>query len=148
MGLFSWKDKYLTGCQQIDEEHRRLFAIADNLHKAMLAGRGNDSLQQLFAELFDYTRTHFQREEALMRGAGYPDLSRHKSQHEAFTRRVLDLHAQANDKKLAITVETLRFLSDWLNNHICRMDMEVAAHIARVRPGSTSAAQKPAAVLR
>jgi hemerythrin-like metal-binding protein len=138
MGLFAWNKKYDLSCPAIDDEHKRLFEMADKLHTAMAAGRGSDALKSLFDELVDYTRTHFRHEEALMRGSGYPGMPEHKREHDALGARVVELQKQAVGGRLRITLETMTFLREWLDQHICKSDRLVADY-ARQRMATSSA---------
>ena len=88
MSLFAWKDSYGIGVPEIDVQHRRLFALADELHEALNKGRGKDVLQEVLRRLVEYTQAHFATEERLMQRCGYPDIPAHKAQHEEFVRKV------------------------------------------------------------
>jgi hemerythrin-like metal-binding protein len=66
MTTFQWTADYAVGVRQIDEEHQRLFALAEEMHRAMLEGEGKAILQALLAGLVAYTSYHFAHEEQLM----------------------------------------------------------------------------------
>jgi hemerythrin-like metal-binding protein len=134
MSLFAWDPKYSVGHPDIDEQHKQLFKMAEDLHMAMLEGRGKEALGGLFSRLVTYTRHHFANEERIMRENAYPGYVQHHLEHEKLTQQVLDMQKRVATGKATVTMELMQFLSDWLRNHIQVNDQKVSAHI-RKRPG-------------
>ncbi len=131
MALFTWKDEYAMSVPRIDAQHRRLFELAGNLHSAMLAGQAKSILGGLLDALIDYTREHFDTEESLMQRHAYPGYSRHKIQHDDLTRTVLAFRRDFESGKVAVSVELLGFLKEWLAHHIAESDQRVGVHLRR-----------------
>ena len=129
MSLFAWKDSYSIGVPDIDAQHRQLYKLADDLHQALNAGQGKDALAAVLKSLIDYTKTHFAAEERLMQRCGYSGLAAHKAQHEDLTRKVIDLQQQMQAGKLMLSIEVMRFLSDWLRQHIGGSDRKYAPFV-------------------
>jgi len=71
-----------------DDHHKKLFAITNTLHQAILAGQGATVLDPIVKELLDYTRFHFSAEEALLEKAAYPSLVAHRIEHQHFINKV------------------------------------------------------------
>ncbi|WP_322806038.1 bacteriohemerythrin [Thermanaerothrix sp.] len=120
--MFEWNPIYSIGVEQYDEQHKRLFAIAQKLYEAMSTGQGRAVLNDIFDELVDYTRTHFASEEALMGRYGYPDYAIHRQQHEELTQQVLELREKYRNGQIALSITVMNFLKDWLRNHIYDSD--------------------------
>ncbi len=118
MAFFVWTDKYSVGIQQVDEQHKRLVEMVNDLYEAMKAGRGNEVLGTVFNNLLAYTRTHFAEEEELMQQCGFPGFSAHKQLHDRLTKQVLDLGEQFRGGSNSLTVPVASFLKDWLVDHI------------------------------
>jgi hemerythrin len=74
----AWNEIYNIGDEQIDEEHRKIFAIAQKL---TLYKDNNDKIIQLVKELLNYTKLHFKNEEYYMQSIDYPHLKEHKILH-------------------------------------------------------------------
>jgi len=129
MALFTWSPVYSVGNDLIDSEHQKLFEMADRLHSAMLSGRGQLVLRQLFADLADYTRTHFSHEEALMARHSYPELQAHAEIHRQLIAKLSKLQTDLAGGKLTVTMDTMQFLRDWLQHHIGKTDRLVANHV-------------------
>jgi hemerythrin-like metal-binding protein len=116
--MFEGKAEYAVNVGNVDAQHQILFAICGELHSAMSAGRGKVVLAQLLGKLIHYTETHFTDEERLLQSRGYPELARHRALHEALTKRVRELEADFNAGKIAMSIQLLQFLTDWLVKHI------------------------------
>lgn len=73
---FAFTDKYKTGIDLVDKEHRRLFEIikeTNDLIQNDLLHDKYDEIMRLLVELKDYTQFHFADEEMLMEKMHYPN---------------------------------------------------------------------------
>ncbi len=129
--MYEMKPEYYTGIETIDQEHTRLFELAQETHDLLyndLLQDKADSLLHLISELINYTRTHFSHEEEYQKSIGYANLKQHAAQHRAFEERLMafDLDALENDfEGQNDAVESLlNFLVTWLVNHILEVDMK------------------------
>ena len=124
--FFEWNDSYKVEISSIDGQHRNLFGLVDELHRGMVAGTANTVMAEILDRLVRYTVTHFEHEERLMRDAGYPALGGHIAQHKALTSRVLQFQAEFQSGRVAMSVTLLKFLKDWLSQHIMESDQAYA----------------------
>jgi hemerythrin-like metal-binding protein len=127
--MFEWNNAYSVGVASIDAQHQNLFAIAREMHTAMLAGRGQSGLGKILDRLVQYTQAHFAHEERLMRLADYPGLNSHVAEHEALTRKVVDLLSEFRSGRTKITIQVLQFLRTWLQSHIQHSDLAYAPYL-------------------
>ena len=124
--MYEMKEEYLTGIEEIDNEHRRLFEIAEEtyrlLHESFISDKYDD-VKHLLNELREYTITHFEHEEAYMESIGYKRLFSQKMQHAAFVEKLenfdLELIDETSDDMIN---EILQFLTNWLVEHILLND--------------------------
>ena len=56
MSLFAWSAKYSLHIGQIDEQHKKLVGMLNDLFDAMKAGKGNDVLDNVLSQLIAYTK--------------------------------------------------------------------------------------------
>jgi hemerythrin len=124
--MFEWKNEYSVGIGSIDAQHQNLFAIGRELYAAMSAGQGKARLSRILDRLVQYTSVHFAHEERLMRLNDYPDFLKHKCQHDAMAKQVLAFQADFENGRVAMTVQLLQFLTDWLQKHIKVSDFAYA----------------------
>ncbi|KJU85658.1 hemerythrin-like metal-binding protein [Candidatus Magnetobacterium bavaricum] len=125
MPFIVWNDNIGLGIKEIDDQHKVLIDIINNLFDAMSAKRANEILGGIFKELIDYTRYHFSAEEGLMESYKYPEIAQHKSEHEKLTTQVLDLQEQFLQGKVMVDAKLMNFLRDWLIDHIHTSDKKI-----------------------
>ena len=119
-----WKDEYSVGIASIDEQHKRLVNLINQLQTAVKYSTGEIFEREALDELVDYTKTHFSYEEGLMEQNGYPDFEPHKAQHEQMIAKVEEVLAEYQRDHHAAMENALSYLSDWLINHINGTDKE------------------------
>ncbi len=130
MALIDWSDELEVGIQTIDEEHRQLVQIINDLHVAMLEHRDKAFMSRVFAELVERTKAHFATEEALFQEHGYPAEASHRDEHRHLAERVIELREEFDAGNTAVTLEVMRFLRDWLIKHIVTADREFCPFFA------------------
>ncbi len=128
MALINWSEKLSTQIQSVDEQHKKLIALINELHDAMRAGQGKEVLGRTLNELVDYTVYHFKYEEDIMKRTGYSDGINHINEHKNLTNTAIELRDKYNQGIYSITIDTMNFLKDWLNNHIQQTDKKYTAH--------------------
>jgi hemerythrin len=133
MAFVVFEEKYRLGNTDIDRQHERLFAAIDQLHDAMLGGRGRRQVGHCVAFLRQYTVEHFAAEEHFMDASAFPTSREHKAQHSAFIRRVQELETQHDSGVATLPVAVLNFLRDWLTHHILEHDKNLARHLETTR---------------
>lgn len=125
--MLKWEDKYRTGVAQIDEQHQRLFAIANEAYgllKNELRTDKYDDIVAILAELRDYTKYHFQSEEEYMLSIGYKKFLSHKAEHADFIAKIAEVDLdKVDDNQDAYLRETLDFVATWIAEHILGRDM-------------------------
>lgn len=134
--LFDWTDDLHIGIQEVDEQHRVLVELLNQLHKAIRAHHGKAAAREILDRLAEYTRTHFLLEESLMRMTRYPGFDIHKQQHEDLIRQVQDLQHKLDYENATITFELLQFLKGWLTQHISDSDRRFGAFFQSAGLGS------------
>lgn len=122
MPLMTWEDSFSVHVPIIDEQHKKLFALVNQLHDAMSKGKANDVMLRVLAELASYTKTHFAAEEKLLQSKNYPDLKDHQAQHQKFIEKVGQFQKEFAGGKITISSEIMNFLRDWLSGHILKTD--------------------------
>jgi len=116
--LYGWDPSYSVNIGIIDAQHKNLVSILGELHEAMAAGKGKEKLGPVLSNLIKYTQAHFATEERLMEKHGYPEYGAHKAEHENLTGTVMDFHRRFLSNEVAMTVEVMEFLANWLFKHI------------------------------
>jgi len=127
--VFPWQPRYSVGITEIDEQHKKLIALINDLQAAMLRGEGKAALSRILDELIRYTETHFAFEENLLRRRNYSELGAHAQQHQNLKKQVYDLRNELRSGKMTVTMEVMHFLKNWLANHILGSDLRYAQEL-------------------
>lgn len=127
--MYEMKDEYLTGIELIDNEHKVLFQIADEIYQLCtneFVPDKYDHISNLIQRLKDYAIMHFEHEEEYMEGIRYKRMFTQKIQHDNFKRKLdtMDLEIIDDDQEQAIQ-ELLKFVTDWLVEHILETDKRI-----------------------
>jgi len=127
-----WDDSFSVGFEPIDEQHKELVRMTSGLFTACEQGviAADMAFLQTMKKAVDYAETHFADEEEYMSEAGFPHLSGHKKQHEAFVAEV----QKSIDEFEAGNIEPIymaRFLKKWLLNHIAVSDKLYSPYLSK-----------------
>ena len=123
MALFNWGDEYSVNVLAMDNHHKKLFDIMNQMHEAMKAAADEDQLTKYITELVDYTVYHFGEEERMLEQVNYSGIDSQKRSHVAFVDKIKEFQTQANNGMAIFAVPKVSRLGiDWLKEHIVVMD--------------------------
>jgi hemerythrin-like metal-binding protein len=122
MPLVVWSEALSVGVKSVDDQHTILFNTINDLHAAMMKGKGRAIAGDILKKLLDYTRSHFKDEEELMDKAQWAGLSQHKALHRELTKEVEEYVARYEKGDVTVSVDLSAFLSNWLTSHIQKVD--------------------------
>jgi len=129
MALFDWNEGFSVGYAEIDNQHKRWFQLAHELHSAVVTGKSKDTISQTLGNLVSYTKGHFATEERLMLTHGYPGYSEHKEQHDALSGKLRQLLIDFESGRATVAMDFLQFFKVWLAHHIHLVDLRVGAYL-------------------
>ncbi|NIQ98124.1 MAG: hemerythrin family protein [Desulfuromonadales bacterium] len=122
-----WDESLTTGVEEIDEQHKELFAHFDRLLKACKEGKGKDELLNMLGFLGEYADYHFRTEEAYMAKHGYEGLAAQRAQHREFREKLRRLERQAriDGAGIDLIAKTNRMILDWIIQHVRNEDRKM-----------------------
>jgi hemerythrin len=126
MPFIAWTEELSTKVKTFDDQHKKLFGLVNDLHDSMTQGTGKEVMQKTLSGLVDYTKTHFAAEEAVMTRHKYLAYLSHKAEHDRLTKQASDLLAKLQAGEPIMSVHVMRFLKDWLEQHIMKLDKQYA----------------------
>jgi hemerythrin len=130
MSFMVWSEALSVGLGSVDEQHGWLVDATNRLHAELARGTPDRQVTGNIIEgLMDYTMNHFIMEEALFLEHGYPEAAAHKTQHDAFTAKIMETLIRFEEGQ-EVGGETLDFLKQWLVEHIMRVDKAYAPFLA------------------
>lgn len=122
MAIFEWDEKLSTGIPLIDEQHKKLVSFVNELHDAMRQRKAKEVLGKILGELKQYTVYHFSTEERAFEKFGYERAGEHAAAHAALIRKLDELVGKYERGEIAISIDILDFLIDWVRTHIMKED--------------------------
>lgn len=128
MSLMSWEEKYSVKVKEIDDQHKKLFGMINDLQRAMAGGQGVEILQRTFNDMTEYAATHFRTEEDYFKKYSYADADAHNEEHRQFESQLNDFKRQlAETQDLSfyirfLSTDVIKFLRDWWLTHILGTD--------------------------
>jgi hemerythrin len=122
--LIEWTEDFSVGVVEIDNQHKKLVKMINELHQAMKQGKGNSHAGDIINQLVDYSIYHFQTEEKYFDKFDYPQTEKHKKIHTDFVNIVSFFKNEFKNNEVMLTIDILNFLSSWLRKHILGDDME------------------------
>jgi hemerythrin-like metal-binding protein len=129
MRIFDWTAAHAVHVPEVDEEHRQIFRLCDDLERAMMAGAPASGVQAIVDDLVIHTAKHLAHEEHEMRAAGYPLYAWHHRQHHTARIRIKALNRRIRRGDREAVLDLLEFLSSWLSNHIRLADRMLGAYL-------------------
>lgn len=122
MGFMVWTENLSVSVVEIDNQHKHLIDLINNLYDAMKLGKGKDVLSVTIDELAKYSVEHFFAEERIMQKYSYDGYTKHKTEHDSFIRKVTEFKQGFEAGKILLSIEIMNFLRDWTVNHIAEVD--------------------------
>lgn len=126
--MFKWRDDFSVNIKSIDDQHKELFRIGNNLYDIVSLKDGIDRYDEIMEALYsmrDYAMYHFQYEEELMEQNGYPEYAKHKREHDAFISKVQSVdEGKIDEEQEQVGMDLIIFIANWIENHILKTDMK------------------------
>jgi hemerythrin len=121
----AWTKNLSVGVAAMDDDHKKLIAIINDLHDGIIAGHKKEILASALDHLAEYTRFHFAREEEMLAKTNYLAAPIHKMEHAGFVSRLSNLQERFKTAPIAmIDLELMNFLRNWLLTHIQGSDKQ------------------------
>lgn len=144
MSLMTWTSAMSVGVPELDEDHRVLIRIINQLADSEAKDDPEATLRQSLYSLLRYAEFHFAREEKVLAVCDFPGMTHHKQEHRDFTSHIQKLAKSLDDGALptgeVVNRDLLDYLKDWLNHHILIEDMSYRK-LAESNPTARAAAK-------
>lgn len=127
--MIEWDDKFATGVEKIDEQHKKLFKMLNDFETLVQSGDAEARFEDALKFLGNYTKVHFGCEEICMQQMACPVLEVNKKAHASFLavfEGFMD-RFKSEGYSDALANELLRTAQGWLVKHICGVDVKMNA---------------------
>ncbi|MFA6476297.1 MAG: bacteriohemerythrin [Candidatus Paceibacterota bacterium] len=119
-----WDEKYSVGVQELDDQHKRMFAVINELLEAIETNTPEDHLEHIIKTLVDYKIFHFATEEKYFKEFNYEGTEEHIAKHHEFNDKLGSLKEKYPTYNIEFAFALVDFLEDWLINHLMTVDQE------------------------
>ncbi len=134
MPFITWDDCYSVHVSEMDDEHKKIIKIINQLDTAIRDENESDVIGDIINQLVEYTSTHFAHEENFMTDIGYPNVDDHKELHSGLS-EVTKMYQNEYNSGQAVSAEKLMlFLWNWLLDHIMSDDKAYGLYITENSP--------------
>ena len=133
--LVEWNSRYAVHIPLIDEQHKKLIDLTNQLYDACLVSgpKADAAFKSAAHSVADYTRYHFSAEEKMLAILGYPDLVGHKKEHEILIKGVLENVRHFEEGKKFVPNAFARTIKDWILTHIAHVDKQYSIYILALK---------------
>jgi len=122
MVLIEWRPEYSVGVPAVDEEHRELIDLINELHDSLHREGSKMDVMDFLGELYARIAAHFALEERIMRESGYDEFADHKQDHERLLDDIRDLMDGFEDGNYVDVESFARRLDHWFSDHFRTKD--------------------------
>jgi hemerythrin len=126
MALMTWSSKFSVGVEALDNQHKSLMKVLNELHAASMRGKASEVAGPLIRQMVSIAGEHFSAEERLMESTGFPGLAAHRAIHQELAGKVAEFVARHEKGDTTMYTQLLYFMRDWLSKHMQSEDQEYA----------------------
>ena len=130
--IITWEEVFVTGIPHIDQQHKELVSLTNELYKACLSGKESvgPAFKEIMSRMVEYVRFHFTAELQLLKRINYPDYNNHKAEHDNLVKQILTAVNEYQSGKKYAPYSFVRTLKDWVFGHIAVTDKLYSAYVA------------------
>ena len=133
MSQFTWDNKYSVGNEELDDHHKKLFTLFNNLYESCLDKTSRITLGPIVDELVSYFNYHLAAEEQYMRSIGYKDIDKHIAEHKIFLDSISKQQQKLNINDTVVTNDFIVYLGKWLTEHVMIEDKKYSLKACKGR---------------
>ena len=143
MPFMEWNSNYNIGVPSADDDHRCLIDLINEMHEAIIRGRGRETvaaavdeaatMAAVLDELLAYSSYHTSLEEMLMQKFDYPDYDEHRKAHRMFAGKVRTYRRRFDEGAGILSMDIVRFMKDWLDTHLLDDDRRLGEFLKERR---------------
>ncbi len=122
MAFINWSDAYSVQIEEIDNQHKKLIDLINELFDSMQKGQSNKVIGRILNDLVNYTVFHFKNEETYFDRFNYEETEEHKAKHKRLVDKVVKIKSDFESGKISVSTDLLKFLKRWLFEHILETD--------------------------
>lgn len=131
-----WSKRYSVNVKDLDDQHRRIAELVNGVNDRIKSREESKGIVTGFTELIDFTKAHFEAEEALMKKTDFPDRKKHRREHKELVNLLRDVRKQfkreaksLGDFDYDVAKDWLAIHQDWFSVHLAHSDKDFGAFL-------------------
>jgi hemerythrin len=130
MSELNWSEDYSVGIPTIDNEHKFLVSLINEMGRALHTHRSFQAqiIGDGLKNLTHCIHRHFKSEESFLLLNKYPEYDAHKAEHVALLEQLEHFDKRFRGSNQPFTEEMLLFLKDWLVTHVLLHDCKFGVY--------------------
>lgn len=130
--IHPWTDNMLLGVDVIDDDHRKLVEMLNELVLEINQESGIVVVVDLIFAIAQYSKSHFEREEFIMSRLHYSNAEAHKADHKRLIAEINALGNRLSNGTDSLTADVIKYLHGWFMDHIHEFDAELVNHMPEI----------------
>jgi hemerythrin len=126
-----WKNEFETGVPEIDEQHKQLIKLLNDLIDTKDLHVSSDEISKALYAIINYADVHFGTEELFLQQINYPKYAEHKKEHTLFRKMAVQFCQETVEKQKDVPHEMITFLTEWTIGHILYSDQDYKKFIEK-----------------
>lgn len=129
--LIEWTDDLRVGITELDEHHKILVSLINELHSAIHRRQGLGQCRAILLRLSRFADVHFALEEGFLRGEGSEQREDHRNEHRELVHEIDALLERIDTLHATVNFHRLHKLKIWLLRHILSTDKNISRYRRR-----------------
>lgn len=131
MVRLEWNNMLSTKNHIIDEEHKELITLINQLLFDIAEGGAREELHSDLIRIEEHVVRHFKDEEKMMIDTRYPAEMNHRHEHNSLLKelKAKKRGLEAQGESCVNCVEVYEWLTDWLTTHILERDSKFGLYL-------------------
>ena len=133
MNIFYWREDFLTGIKEIDDQHRILFKYLEELQNFSIRDSeiNSDEVYRNVSDTWTFAVKHFFAEESLMKDLNYPEFQTHRTSHQRIASNFMELKNRIKNKKVnkGDLNEFCDLIFNWFTEDTLPLDQKFAIYL-------------------
>ena len=116
-GKLLWKDEYSVNVKEIDDQHKHLVGIINNLADTV-STPNKEIIENIIDQIIQYKTIHFATEEKYFHKFNYEGTKEHEARHHEFDQKIQEIRDQYNEDPASLAFALIDYLEDWFVTHL------------------------------
>lgn len=133
-----WKSIWECGHPLIDEQHRVLVDLTNDLIDLAARKSNSEDAIVLFNRLIEHVIHHFTDEEKIIEQAGFPDYPRHSERHQNLIKKILRMNNNLLRSELTPATFFTFMVDEVIVGHLLTEDVLFYPYVRKVAESQTA----------